>query len=116
MAFDEYFKQGIIQKALNRGQLDLKTFAKRHNIGYSTIQNWLRLHKLSNNTECEITRRNHDFPNKISHLLEAAKLDDESLGGYCREHGIYRQDLEAWKKELMNFDNKEDKKSASLRN
>ncbi len=110
MAFDEAFKQDIIQKSLNRGQLDLKTFAERHKVGYSTLQKWLRKHKSPNNNGHKAFHHNHDFTCKISHLLETAKLDETALGAYCRKHGIYQQDLDKWQVELMSIDIKAEKK------
>lgn len=110
MAFDESFKQDIIQKALNRGSLDLKAFAQRHNVGYSTVQTWLRNYNNSSTNPCANSTSKLDFTFKINHLLASAKLDETSLGAYCREHGIYQQDLDKWQVELMSIDIKAEKK------
>ena len=42
----------------------------------------------------------------VTHVLACANLDDNAIGQYCREQGIYRQDLVRWQEELMNKDTK----------
>jgi hypothetical protein len=110
MAFDQSFKKDIIHKALNRGRLDLKTFCQRHNVGYSTVQTWLRDYKDTTNNCSPIPTSKVDFTAKIRHLLASSKLDEESLGAYCRKNGIYQQDLDKWQVELMSIDVKTERK------
>lgn len=110
MAFDKSFKREIIHKALTRGCLDLKTFAKRHRVGYSTIQGWLRAYKGTTDDPVAVSTDNVNFTAKLNHVLVSSPLDEKSLGAYCREHGIYQQDLDKWRVELMSIDIKAEKK------
>ena len=40
--FTEGFKEQSVQKALTRGASHLKTVAKELEVGYSTLQKWIR--------------------------------------------------------------------------
>lgn len=101
MGFDLEFKQQLIQKALNRGELNLEVFAKQHNVGYSTIQKWLKRYKegkfpfLPNKTN--VSGKNQ----QVSHVLACSNLDETAIGKYCRENSIYYEDLMRWREELM---------------
>jgi len=110
MAFDESFKQDIIHKALTRSCLDLKTFATRHGVGYSTLQSWLRAYKATTDEQAGVPTNNVNFSAKLNHVLASSKLDEQSLSAYCREQGIYQQNLDQWRVELMSIDIKAEKK------
>jgi len=43
-------------------------------------------------------------------VLASSKLDEQSLSAYCREQGIYQQNLDQWRVELMSIDIKAEKK------
>ena len=43
---------------------------------------------------------------RFSHVLAAAKLDQENLGVYCREQGIYQHDIQQWEQEFVDDKNR----------
>lgn len=103
-------KEAFVRKALSQPNVKLKEFAKLNNIGYSSITKWIKQYKntttkLSSNYK--ITRLE-----RVKHVLATSRLNENELGHYCREHGLYTSQLETWKKELMNNDN--DEKNQSL--
>lgn len=102
-------KEAIVLKALNRGETTLESIAHANNIGYSTLQKWIKRHQAG------IPLGRQTTPNKSSnaltrveqfnHLLSTSGLDDVSLGKYCREHGLYSHQLTAWRNAFMTAPN-----------
>ena len=82
----------------------MKQLAENSNIGYSTLQKWLRLKReglpLTGQRRGRPTKgQGHKQP--VEHLLATANLDETAIGAYCREHGIHSFQLAKWKENLM---------------
>ncbi|GAB4224463.1 MAG: hypothetical protein Tsb005_21590 [Gammaproteobacteria bacterium] len=100
----ETVKQAIIQKALSRKDQSLQEIAAENNVGYSTLQRWLKQAKTkSYKNPATIGKFSKPLTQvqKIQVLLETANLDELSIGAYCRERGLYRHHIEEWKKSVM---------------
>lgn len=97
-------KEAVIAKALARGETPLKEIAVQHGVGYSTLQKWLRLQRegqpLPGNAHPHPVAAS-DQKAPLQHLLDTAKLDEQALGAYCRQHGIHSFQLTQWRTELM---------------
>lgn len=117
--FTTEFRQNAVKQALTRNpEVGLQSMAEDLNIGYSTLQKWIRLSKLgqlNNSTVMTTTmtkeQRPSDWNNdkKLELLIQCGSLDDEAVSQVCREHGIYPHHLDEWKKELTTpKDNKSD--------
>ncbi len=108
MAFDQSFREHIIHKALNRGSISLEAFANTHEIGFSTIQRWLTKHRTKICGPSSHKRTYFSLSNKLKAVIDAANLDEEAVGMYCRSNGIYSHQLAEWKDEVMNKTNNTD--------
>jgi transposase len=100
-------KQSIIEKAINRGQKTLDQVAKENNVGYSTLTGWLKLARLQAGFKTGRRGRpqkGQDQTPPLQHLLTTSGLDEEDVGVYCREPGIYNFQLEGWRNKLMKKD------------
>ena len=102
-------KEAIVLKALNRGDTTLESIAQANNIGYSTLQKWLKRHQegipLGRKTNQSKSSHGLTRTEQFNHLLATSKLDDVSLGKYCREHGLYSHQLTAWRDAFMTTPN-----------
>ena|SRR5690606_11025789 len=111
--FTTEFRQNAVRKALMRSpDIKLKSMAEDLNIGYSTLQKWIRLSKLnqlnpltsSSEIAMPVTKeqRPSDWSNqdKLELLIKCGSLDNEAVSQVCREHGIYPHHLDEWKKEF----------------
>jgi len=105
-------KQRIIEKALNnKGQgitKHISKIASDHNIGSSTLEKWIRLHKIGKfglNKTTTLNKSKLTAADRLEHLLATTNLDEAKLGAYCREHGLYSFQLQAWKKDFMTQEN-----------
>lgn len=100
-------KERILQKALGRGDKTLTQIAKENNIACSTLSGWLKQWREGSGTE--VRRRGRPTKGQgqtppLQHLLATKGLDEEAVGVYCREQGIYRFQLEKWRNKLMKHD------------
>lgn len=106
-------RKTIVEKALNRKNKTLSEIANEHNVGRSTLDNWLRLHrngKLNTITGASFAPSTQlPRSEQFEHLLATSGLDDAELGVYCRERGLYSFQLQQWKNEFMSHDNNQKK-------
>jgi len=102
-------KETIVLKALNRGETTLESIARANNIGYSTLQKWIKCHRdgipLERKTNQSKSSNALTRTEQFNHLLATSKLDEVSLGKYCREHGLYSHQLTAWRDAFMTTPN-----------
>jgi transposase-like protein len=99
----EESKQAIVQKALGQNDRTKKEIAQSHNIGYSTLQKWVKRYRnnVKINPTVQTTNKELSQAEKFQHLMATASLDDVAAGIYCRERGIYSFQLKQWKETFM---------------
>jgi len=106
------FKQALVDRALENPEITRKELAIEAGVGYSTLLAWIKRYKSDSGagTEAEAStdsrkkaRRPQDWSRneRFCAIMETSQLDEEAIGRYCREQGIYRQHLNLWKDELM---------------
>lgn len=93
-------KQQIIKKALTNSGQSIAEIAATHNIGYSTLQKWLSLHR-QNTSSTGGPQTPMTTAERFNHLVATAGLDEAAVGAYCRERGIFSFQLAEWKNEFM---------------
>lgn len=98
-------KEAIVLKAINRGSQTVESIARGNNVGASTLQKWLRRYRegkpLDGSTRRSSTSTVLSRAEQFKHILATHKLDDVSLGKYCREHGLYSHQLTQWRETCM---------------
>lgn len=113
-------KEALVQQVLNRDKESVASIAKRHHVGYSTLQKWVKrfsdtgtVGTTSQSSQGALISREEQF----NHIVATHHLDALSLGKYCREHGLYSHQLQQWRITLMNPDNgnKKNAQSAELK-
>lgn len=107
-------REAIVQKAFNRNGQALRNLAKSHNIGYSTLQKWLRKYRNGEQKNRDNgAASNLHRAERFQHLMATSTLDETGLGSYCRQHGIYSFQLKQWKKEFMSKERDQKSQQAS---
>lgn len=98
-------KLNLIQKALSQPGYNLKTLAQEGNVGYSSLQKWLKEHRENtlSYAQPKAGRRPQDWSRteRIQAVLDCESLNGEGLGSYCREQGLYPSQITEWKAQLM---------------
>jgi transposase-like protein len=94
-------KEAIVQQALTRKGKSVASIAKMNGIGGSTLHKWLRKARMGESFLTVNESAPDSKAEQLRHLIATAKLDDEALGVYCRQHGIYSHQLTQWKVNFM---------------
>jgi len=98
------FKEQAVQKTLAREGESIKSIAQRLNIGYSTLQNWMREYRSM--TPDKESQCPHEWSRKqqFQALMDTASMDPEACHQYCREKGLFPHHLNAWHKGFIGGD------------
>jgi transposase-like protein len=103
-------KQTIVEKALTSNEQSIREIAVLHNVGYSTLQKWMRKHRASHSaTNIPQMASQLTAAERFQHLMATASLDEIAIGAYCRQQGLYSHQLEQWKEAFMKQSDKEKK-------
>lgn len=97
-------KEAIVNQAIHRSSKGIKEIATVNNIGYSTLQRWLKEYRTNSDSNTPKQKNNKDQlsrSDKFNHIITSTGLDDTALGIYCREQGIYSHQLQEWKQDIM---------------
>ena len=100
-------KQAILKQALSSDHKSQAQIAAANNIGYSTLQKWLRASREGRPLVASSKSNNKGCNSHLIHLLATANLNERAVGDYCREHGIYSHQLTSWKENLISQNNNE---------
>jgi transposase-like protein len=74
-------RQAIIQKALAQKDRTLKELAHQHQIGYSTLQRWIRCYRNNDKISAKGQPNKELSPaEKFQHLMATGSLDDTEVG------------------------------------
>ena len=101
-------REAIVAKALSRNGQTLHEVAQTNGVGLSTLERWLKEYRNGN-----ASHNNQPLSPQLSQaerfriLVETESLDEQALGSYCREHGIFSHQIEQWKDIIMSNDNQQ---------
>lgn len=98
MTHNKKTKEAILLKALNRGEKTLSQIAEENNVGYSTLQRWLSVEKQKDPTFIDVNKISKK--EKLQHVILTDGLSEELFSSYCRKIGLYRHQIEKWRREF----------------
>ena len=96
-------KQAVLSKVLPPQNRSVKEVALEDGINYQTLYYWLK----------QIRKKSQILPDKqlptstlsdaakFSVVIETASLSEAELSQYCREKGLYSEQIHCWKTECM---------------
>ncbi len=102
--FSAEAKQVIIKKVLSDNGQTMTEIALAHNIGCSTLSEWVKRFKSENRYETKPTSAAHaslTLAERFKHLQATYGQDDVMIGAYCRTHGLYPHQLTQWEADFM---------------
>lgn len=97
-------KASVLAKALAPNAPSVVELAKEFNIPYATIYAWVsRMLKKQNIKQADVPQRPQDksAEAKFQAVLDTMAKTEPERGVYCRQHGIYTNHLDAWKKQML---------------
>ena len=112
--FRKNFVLTYLKEKQKNAELSISFFTKNNfpDVGIKSAYNWVRKYKTAegkvlNMTENEVNglfgseANSMSIKDKLKMVLDTAGLNDEQVGAYCRQHGIYKSDLDSWKIECL---------------
>ena len=97
-SFSLEFKEQLITKMLQTPNLNIREFSKAHSVGRSTLYAWFKSHNLE--TTINPKKSNPESWSgecKFNIVIETASLNEQELSSYCRENGLYPEQIVQWK-------------------
>lgn len=92
-------KEAVLSKLLPPNNLSVSDVAKQEGLGESTLYNWLNKMKLEGKV-VPIKKENSDNWSselKFMSVVSTANMNAEELSQYCRENGLYIEQIKSWK-------------------
>ena len=100
--YSKEFKEAIVKKWLESG-LSLRSFSAQENINLSTLYSWRDKFHITGSNVSERNRPNSwSAEAKFSVVLETATMSGVELSEYCREKGLYPDQVKQWKQSCIN--------------
>lgn len=112
--YPKELKDSIIAKMLPPHNISVPLLAKETGIPTGTLYTWqhkVRRRSVSTNSAGNTPSNEERF----TIILETASLNEMELGEYCRQKGIYPEDIKSWKDTFIQDSSSTTKKSKSQR-
>lgn len=107
-------KESIVKKSIGQKGIKLQAIARQNNVGFSSIKKWIKEYQSGQSNQRNSINQTLSRADRFNHILATASLDEQALGVYCRERGLYAVQLNEWKHAIMTETN--ESKSQELLN
>lgn len=96
------FREQCLRKLYERGDRTISQVADELGLQTSTLKYWMKYSRKRSRVLDGPKRVTGGPPpaERLALLLASAQLTGEALQAFCREHGIYSHQLDAWKAEF----------------
>jgi len=101
--YSQAFREQALQKVFSRGNRTVKSVAQELHMNHWTLKNWMAMNKPTipenpSNTQ----QRPQDWPlaERLEVLMETHAMDQEAIGAFCRQKGIFPHHLKQWRKDF----------------
>jgi transposase len=92
-------KSRVLAKALAPNPTSVVELAREFNIPYATIYSWVK--NMIEKTEVPQCPQDKSAQDKLRVVIDTADKTEEEQAAYCRKHGIYTNNLNEWKKQIL---------------
>lgn len=97
-------KTSILAKALAPNPTSIVKLSEEFNIPYSTIYSWMT-GMLNNKNAKQVSKvqrpQDKSAKDKLQAVIDTMDKTEAERGAYCRQHGIYVNHLDEWKKQML---------------
>lgn len=102
--YSEERKSAVLAKMMPPQNLSVPALSEETGISLQTLYNWRQKAKLRG---CAVpgdgkNSEKWSSADKFAVVLEVASLNEAELGEYCRQKGLYREQIEQWKLACIN--------------
>lgn len=97
------FRREVAQKYLSQKDLGVDALVKEFQISRPSLFRWIKRYgpQASGVVRRQIRPQDWSIAAKLRALLETRHMNDQQLGVYLRENGLYYAHLEEWKAEVL---------------
>ena len=99
--YTDAIKASVLSKALAPNAPSVIELAKEFNIPKSTIYTWVSDMKNENKTRAEQRPKDQSAASKLQAVMDTLGKTEEEQSAYCRTQGIYYNQIEAWKQQIL---------------
>lgn len=92
-------KEAILRKVLPPQSRSVGEVANEEDIPYGTLYTWVK--KIQNNGVTMSNSTSLTAEKKLAIIIETGPLTESELAVYCRENGLYPEQIKAWKNEFV---------------
>jgi transposase-like protein len=96
-------KEAVLKKLLPPLNMTVAEVAKQENIGVQTLYNWRkRIRSEGKPVPGKTTTSEHwSSEAKLAVVIETATFNEVEISTYCREKGLYPEQVKTWKQDLL---------------
>lgn len=95
-------KQAILDKLLSPTLISIAQLARDENIAEQTLYNWRNRAKQQGKTVPTNAKTQELSPEtKLTIIIDTAKLNETELAEYCRNKGLYPEQIAQWKAQSL---------------
>lgn len=99
MSYPSERKEGILRKMLPPNNKTIKEIAQEEGISEATLYNWRKAARAGGRLlpDVDTTPAGWSASDKFAAVVETAALNEVQLSTYCRERGLYPEQLRQWR-------------------
>ena len=92
-------KEKIIKDMLPPNNIPVKELSNKHGINEQTLYRWKKAAKANGLVLQNSKNSKEKYSNevKLNIIIETASLNEEELSEYCRQKGLYVDEIKSWK-------------------
>ena len=92
------FKEQIVKKMMQPYNQSVAQISRETGVAVSTLYSWKKLFRNQGFVVPAKSSRpdDWDFKAKLAAIIQTAAMNEAQRSEYCREHGLYPEQLDAW--------------------
>ena len=96
-------KESVLKKLLPPHNLSVATVAREEGVSEQTLYNWRHQAKQAGHPVPGKTKQSEQWSaeSKLAVVIETATLSESELSQYCREKGLYVEQISTWKADCL---------------
>ena len=108
-------KQAILNKLLSPNLSSIAQLAREENIAEQTLYNWRNRAKQGKTVPTNHRTQGLSPETKLTIIIDTAKLNETELAEYCRNKGLYPEQIAQWKAQSLTGFNASEQQTAQSR-
>jgi transposase-like protein len=108
--YSEQYKEQLVRKLMPPSNQSVAQISRDSGVSVPTLYNWKKRYQDKGHVVPAKSSRPEgwDAKAKLAAIIQTAALNEAQRSEYCREHGLYVEQLDAWKAAFEGLDNPPD--------